>query len=197
MLVEDRRHPRLAYVVKNVMHFLGSAWRLQIFCTASNHEWTRRELGLGGPIDGADGTTYATADGARVVLTRVRKAVAEGDGFVWEGPKETDASAGPKLDKKTYTEAILAPDFWRLIVGEHVVLFQLDCLLLRRGIDAYLQYDFIGAAWDPQVHPKLPPWGQNGGLSLRKRSVMLAALRRHPPLRKINEAWEPSGQVAR
>ena len=46
------------------------------------------------------------------------------------------------------------------------------------------------------MHPKLPPWGQNGGLSLRKRSVMLAALRRHPPLRKINEAWEPSGQVA-
>ena len=46
-----------------------------------------QELGLGGPIDGADGTTYATADGARVVLTRVRKAVAEGDGFVWEGPK--------------------------------------------------------------------------------------------------------------
>ncbi len=46
-----------------------------------------QELGLGGPIDGADGTTYATADGARVVLTRVRRAVAEGDGFVWEGPK--------------------------------------------------------------------------------------------------------------
>jgi hypothetical protein len=39
----------------------------------------------------------------------------------------------------------------RLIVGEHVVLFQLDCLLLRRGIGAYLQYDYIGAAWDPQA----------------------------------------------
>jgi hypothetical protein len=63
-----------------------------------------------------------------------------------------------------------SPDFWRRIKGEKVLIFQSDAILLREGIDEFLEYDYIGAPW---LKPKENSYVGNGGLSLRTRDVIL------------------------
>jgi len=67
--------------------------------------------------------------------------------------------------------------FWQLIPAEKVLIFQHDSLLLREGIEEFLQYDFAGA---PIFHPHLPMPCQNGGLSLRTKSKMLEVIEKIP-----------------
>lgn len=73
--------------------------------------------------------------------------------------------------KNNYNELLTSPMFWRKIPAENILVFQTDALLLRRGIQDFLGYDYIGAPWH---------FGGagNGGLSFRKRSKMLEVLRR-------------------
>jgi hypothetical protein len=76
--------------------------------------------------------------------------------------------------------ATTSPHFWRAVVGEQVLLFQLDGTLCSGGrgeLEGYLSlgYDYIGAPWAPGgfVSHTRAPVG-NGGFSLRTRSSHLA-----------------------
>jgi hypothetical protein len=63
-------------------------------------------------------------------------------------------------------------------------MFQTDSILRRRGIDDFLEFDYVGAPWMQALisgddrDEETGPVG-NGGLSLRKKSAMLEILAHH------------------
>lgn len=71
------------------------------------------------------------------------------------------------IEHSEYMESV---DFWKKVKGEKALIFQTDSLLLRDGIDEFLNYDYIGAPWRK---PKENQWVGNGGLSLRTVKKML------------------------
>jgi len=71
-----------------------------------------------------------------------------------------------RFDESTYNVLLKSRQFWYSLPYDKVLIFQSDSRLLREGIEDYLEYDYIGAAWKFQEH------GGNGGLSLRDVNVM-------------------------
>ena len=65
--------------------------------------------------------------------------------------------------------------FWNSIPYDKVLIFQHDSMLLRHGIENYLDYDYVGATWC-HINAK----GGNGGLSLRTKQKMLDVIEKHP-----------------
>lgn len=86
--------------------------------------------------------------------------------------------------KIEYNQYIKSNDFWSLVEGEKILTFQLDTLLLRFGIDEFLDYDYIGAPWSK---PKENRFIGNGGLSLRTKDVMLEITKNH---KDYDPRWE-------
>lgn len=74
-----------------------------------------------------------------------------------------------------YNNMLMTDAFWNRINAEHILIFQGDSMLLRRGINDYLEYDYVGAPW-PHDSPTVIG---NGGLSLRKKSYMLKILKEY------------------
>lgn len=72
--------------------------------------------------------------------------------------------------KDDYSNLLITKDFWNMFDTENILIFQHDSMLLRHGIEKFLNYDYIGATW------KFEPYVGNGGLSLRKKSAMLHVL---------------------
>jgi hypothetical protein len=78
------------------------------------------------------------------------------------------------LTVEEYNDIITSKQFWNNIKGEHILIFQIDSLVCNYDNDFIKEcckYGFVGAPvnkWDI-------PW-QNGGLSLRKKSLMIKAL---------------------
>ena len=79
---------------------------------------------------------------------------------------------GPTMTTEQYSEVLLSARFWETVQEEHVLLFQSDCVLVRGTPPAMLAYDFVGP-----VSGDLSDFTINGGLSLRRRSAMLRAVR--------------------
>jgi len=75
-------------------------------------------------------------------------------------------------------------DFWKKVKGKKTLIFQTDSLLLRDGIDEFLNYDYIGAPWRK---PKENQWVGNGGLSLRTVSKMIEICENYPTEEQILE----------
>lgn len=80
------------------------------------------------------------------------------------------------MNQTLYNHLLLDPWFWWHLREEHVFVFQTDCILFRRGIDDWLDYDYVGANYFHPDHMSPVCGGIQGGLSLRKRSVMLECL---------------------
>lgn len=76
-----------------------------------------------------------------------------------------------------YNLLLTSKGFWEQIPFDKVLIFQHDSLLLRHGIEDFLQYDFVGA---PIFHEHLPMPCMNGGLSLRSKSKMLEVIEKIP-----------------
>lgn len=75
-------------------------------------------------------------------------------------------------------------NFWDRVRGKKVLIFQSDSLLIRDGIDDFLEYDYVGAPWRK---PKENQWVGNGGLSLRSVSVMKKICKENKPTEPILE----------
>lgn len=80
-----------------------------------------------------------------------------------------------KLDANRYNQLLTSNHFWNLIPHETVLIFQSDSLLLRKGLELFENYDYIGAPWANRAMPRL---GGNGGLSIRNKSKMLETIQR-------------------
>jgi len=70
------------------------------------------------------------------------------------------------LDGSGYNKLLTSVRFWQLLEFERVLIFQHDSALLRKGIEEFLKYTYVGAPWKFQEH------GGNGGLSLRNPYIM-------------------------
>lgn len=83
-----------------------------------------------------------------------------------------------------YNLLLTSPKFWNKIDKEHILIFQTDSCLLRHistfDFTLYLEYGFIGAPCHRE------PW-QNGGLSIRKKSLMLEAIKKRKHVIYYNE----------
>lgn len=65
-----------------------------------------------------------------------------------------------------YNYLLTSESFWQTIPEDKCLIIQHDSALLRRGIEEFLEWDYVGAPWKFQHH------GGNGGLSLRSTRVM-------------------------
>ena len=83
--------------------------------------------------------------------------------------------------KDHYSQLLLTKEFWQQFETEHVLIFQHDSGLLKRGIEDFYQFDYIGASWH------FEPYVGNGGLSLRKKSAMIYCLENYSKYKYLPE----------
>ena len=88
----------------------------------------------------------------------------------------------PISTEQEYNLLLTSKEFWEQIPFDKVLIFQHDSLLLREGIEDFLQYDFVGA---PLYHIDFP--AMNGGLSLRDKSASLEVINKIPYDGSMNE----------
>jgi hypothetical protein len=74
-----------------------------------------------------------------------------------------------------YNILLTSLNFWHKINGENILIFQTDSCLVRHidtfDFTPYLSYGFIGAPCKTRY-----PFYQNGGFSIRKKSLMIKAI---------------------
>jgi hypothetical protein len=101
-------------------------------------------------------TTYNDLINNKIILTRLRQ---------------------NNLTIRQYNMLLTSLDFWKKINGENILIFQTDSCLCRHvntfDFTPYLSYGFIGA---PCRLEYPVPW-QNGGISIRKKSLTLKAIK--------------------
>jgi Protein of unknown function (DUF5672) len=76
-------------------------------------------------------------------------------------------------DVNFFNELMYDVDFWRLLNGDRILIYQDDTIIFRENISDFLSYDYIGAPW------KHKPYGLdygNGGFSLRNRKMIIDIL---------------------
>jgi uncharacterized protein DUF5672 len=69
-----------------------------------------------------------------------------------------------------YNRLLTSKRFWRAMPSEKVLIIQHDSMLLREGIEEFMEWDYVGAPWSFQT------FGGNGGLSLRDVKAMLKVI---------------------
>jgi hypothetical protein len=82
------------------------------------------------------------------------------------------------INQSIYNAFLLHSWFWMRLREEHVLVFQSDCIMFRRGVDAYLEYDYVGANYFNPLHVAPRTGGIQGGFSLRRRSTMIECLQK-------------------
>jgi len=75
-----------------------------------------------------------------------------------------------------YSTTLTSSSFWNTINSDNILIFQTDTILLREGIDKFLDYSYVGAPW---IKPKEGKFIGNGGLSFRKKQKMLEIINNH------------------
>lgn len=81
-----------------------------------------------------------------------------------------------------YNRLLTSKEFWENVPFDKVLIFQHDSSLLRKGIEEFLEWDFIGA---PLYHFPFPM--MNGGLSLRSKQACLDVIENYHYDGSINE----------
>ena len=79
----------------------------------------------------------------------------------------------PIITMGDYNRLLTSKRFWRN-VPDKVLIFQHDSMLLRKGIEEFLKWDFIGAPI------RNIPGCMNGGLSLRSKKTMMDIIHNFP-----------------
>jgi hypothetical protein len=81
-----------------------------------------------------------------------------------------------------YNRLMTSLFFWKKLNCDKVLIFQSDSGLLRKGIEEFEEYDWVGAPWSNSGWSKGEPWvdGSNGGLSLRSVNKMIECIEKYP-----------------
>jgi hypothetical protein len=75
-----------------------------------------------------------------------------------------------------YNNILLNITFWNMFIEfERVLIFQMDTMIYRSGIEKFYEYDYIGAPWNPKFKISDSNVG-NGGLSLRNVKACINCL---------------------
>jgi hypothetical protein len=86
------------------------------------------------------------------------------------------------MTQSEYSEFLTTKDFWNLLNGDKIFIYQEDSLILNDFNKKFLEYDFIGAPFLKNTDDT-PNCVGNGGLSIRTKSVALEIIKLYP----INE----------
>lgn len=87
-----------------------------------------------------------------------------------------DENQIPNISIQTYNRILLSPYFWNSLQGEHIAIFQKDCIMYNMFDEIFLNYDFAGAnTYLPHIQTFFNGM-INGGFSLRKKTTMLECL---------------------
>lgn len=78
-----------------------------------------------------------------------------------------------EINLENYNKLLCLASFWEYLPYDKILIFQSDSKILRPGIEAFMEYDYVGAPWTFQNH------GGNGGFSLRTRLVMIDICKTH------------------
>ena len=76
------------------------------------------------------------------------------------------------MDQNDYSIYLTTKDFWNLLSGEKVLIYQEDTCVFKKNIDEFINFDYIGAPWRKN-QDDTPNRVGNGGFSLRTRQCML------------------------
>lgn len=76
-----------------------------------------------------------------------------------------------------YDAVFRTTDFWKTITSDNILIFQADTILLKSGIDEFLDYSYVGAPW---LKPKEGKYVGNGGLSIRNKQKMIDIIETYP-----------------
>jgi hypothetical protein len=63
-------------------------------------------------------------------------------------------------------------EFWNLLKGKKILLYQEDSIIFKKNINDFLYWDYIGAPWPLNQNDNKSCVG-NGGISLRTKEVMI------------------------
>lgn len=80
------------------------------------------------------------------------------------------------LTREQYSELLMTASFWKLIHTEDILIFQTDCIAFRNWDSAFESYDYLGANYYNSAHTLPGVGGVQGGLSFRKKSMMLRCI---------------------
>lgn len=82
------------------------------------------------------------------------------------------------MSQQKYSDLLCTLDFWNLLYGDKILLYQEDSCMFKNNIEEFLIYDYIGAAWG---HLNPLESGGNGGFSLRSKKVMIDCINTETP----------------
>ena len=74
-----------------------------------------------------------------------------------------------------YSRFLSSLDFWNLLEGEKILIYQEDSIIFKTNVDDFLKWDYIGAPWLEHQDDTNGGVG-NGGISLRTKSVMMQVI---------------------
>jgi hypothetical protein len=152
LLIETRNLVHNEFVIKNSIQKLGDGWGHIIYCHRNNHEQIKSICDQINP-------------GIEIRLL------------------EKD------LNINEYNNLLLNLDFWNEIDCEHVLIYQTDTFINTSFNESFLEWDYIGAKWCGKNSIKMGEIYSessgdrvdrldigNGGLSLRRKDMMVKAL---------------------
>ena len=71
-------------------------------------------------------------------------------------------------DGNDYNRLLTDPTFWNNLKYDKVLIFQHDSMILREGVEEFLDYSYVGAPWKSDAPWAMPDRrGGNGGISVR------------------------------
>jgi hypothetical protein len=78
-----------------------------------------------------------------------------------------------------YNVFLTSIDFWNLLHGNKILIYQEDSFIFKKNIEEFIEWDFIGAPW-PKNTNDTPNRVGNGGLSLRTKQKMINVIKKIP-----------------
>jgi hypothetical protein len=149
VIVEPREHKALSFVLNNFLNNLSDEWLIIIMHGNNNNDYIDN-------IISNDLTEYKNR------IVKINLIVSN-------------------LTSKQYSELLTSEYFYNNIPSETFLVFQVDTMISEKNknnIYQFLDYDYVGAPWKPNLWKELLNGGVgNGGLSLRKKQVCLDCIK--------------------
>jgi len=76
------------------------------------------------------------------------------------------------LTQNEYSGFLSSLEFWNLLNGDKILIYQEDSFIFKENIEEFIEYDYIGAPW-PKNTNDTPNCVGNGGISLRSKQKMI------------------------
>jgi hypothetical protein len=152
VMVEPRRHPALRIVLRNFLENLDERWGFIVFHGKENGEWLRNIIEI----------NFKKEKG-RIRLIELNII---------------------NFTLNEYNSFCISEDYFNNIPTEIFLRFETDTMICPKEKDLiyeFLKYDYVGAPWSVNL---IGNSGRgkvgNGGLSLRRKSMMLEVIKKVP-----------------